>query len=161
MASLPILSGHDVVKAFAKDGWQMVRQRGSHMATPSVPRPLENRPGNLAHPDPFRRPYRRSVRRPGGPIDSPPFCGEPVLPDDSHRQKSKPPPISGLIVELSNDVMRGTGWHQGYHIFAVELIDRLTGRSLPDQDAQLRFGLDVDVRVHDSNPAIIKTLSIE
>jgi predicted RNA binding protein YcfA (HicA-like mRNA interferase family) len=45
MPSLPILSGRDVVKAFAKDGWQMVRQRGSHkvlvkaghMATLSVP----------------------------------------------------------------------------------------------------------------------------
>jgi predicted RNA binding protein YcfA (HicA-like mRNA interferase family) len=29
--SLPTLSGRDVIKAFAKDGWQMVRQRGSHM----------------------------------------------------------------------------------------------------------------------------------
>jgi predicted RNA binding protein YcfA (HicA-like mRNA interferase family) len=31
MASLPILSGRDVVKAFSSDGWEMVRQRGSHM----------------------------------------------------------------------------------------------------------------------------------
>lgn len=31
MASLPTLSGRDVVKVFAEDGWQMVRQRGSHM----------------------------------------------------------------------------------------------------------------------------------
>ena len=30
MASLPILSGQDVVKALGKDGWQMARQRGSH-----------------------------------------------------------------------------------------------------------------------------------
>ncbi len=45
MASLPTLSGRDVVKAFAKGGWQMARQRGSHMilvkdgriATLSVP----------------------------------------------------------------------------------------------------------------------------
>jgi predicted RNA binding protein YcfA (HicA-like mRNA interferase family) len=45
MASLPTLSGREVIKAFAKDGWQMVRQRGSHMilvkegqmATLSVP----------------------------------------------------------------------------------------------------------------------------
>jgi predicted RNA binding protein YcfA (HicA-like mRNA interferase family) len=45
MASLPILSGRDVVKAFAKDGWQLARQRCSHMilaktghmATLSVP----------------------------------------------------------------------------------------------------------------------------
>ena len=31
MASLPTLSGRDVVKVFTEDGWQMVRQRGSHM----------------------------------------------------------------------------------------------------------------------------------
>ena len=31
MASLPVLSGRDTVKAFCRDGWQMVRQRGSHM----------------------------------------------------------------------------------------------------------------------------------
>jgi len=31
MASLPVLSGRDAVKAFCRDGWQMVRQRGSHM----------------------------------------------------------------------------------------------------------------------------------
>ena len=45
MASLPMLSGREVVKAFAEDGWQMARQRGSHMilvksghmATLSVP----------------------------------------------------------------------------------------------------------------------------
>ena len=28
---LPTLSGRDVVKAFARDGWQMARQRGSHI----------------------------------------------------------------------------------------------------------------------------------
>jgi predicted RNA binding protein YcfA (HicA-like mRNA interferase family) len=45
MPPLPTLSGRDVVKAFANAGWQMVRQRGSHMimvkdghrATLSVP----------------------------------------------------------------------------------------------------------------------------
>lgn len=31
MATLPTLSGRDVVKAFSSDGWEMVRQRGSHM----------------------------------------------------------------------------------------------------------------------------------
>jgi predicted RNA binding protein YcfA (HicA-like mRNA interferase family) len=31
MATLPALSGRDVVKAFAQNGWQMIRQRGSHM----------------------------------------------------------------------------------------------------------------------------------
>jgi predicted RNA binding protein YcfA (HicA-like mRNA interferase family) len=55
MASLPILSGRDVVKAFGKDGWQMVRQRGSHMilvkaghiATLSVPDHREIARGTL------------------------------------------------------------------------------------------------------------------
>jgi predicted RNA binding protein YcfA (HicA-like mRNA interferase family) len=45
MPLLPNLSGRDVVGVFAKDGWQMARQRGSHMilvkedhmATLSVP----------------------------------------------------------------------------------------------------------------------------
>jgi predicted RNA binding protein YcfA (HicA-like mRNA interferase family) len=45
MPALPIISGREVVKAFAKTGWQMARQRGSHMvlvkpghlATLSVP----------------------------------------------------------------------------------------------------------------------------
>jgi len=45
MASLPVLSGRDVVKAFALDGWEVARQRGSHIilvkkgsiATLSVP----------------------------------------------------------------------------------------------------------------------------
>lgn len=45
MPLLPTLSGRDVVKAFAKADWQMVRQRGSQMilvkeaqmATLSVP----------------------------------------------------------------------------------------------------------------------------
>lgn len=31
MATLPTLSGREVAKAFAREGWQMVRQRGSHM----------------------------------------------------------------------------------------------------------------------------------
>ena len=31
MPSLPVLSGREVVKAFQKAGWQMVRQKGSHM----------------------------------------------------------------------------------------------------------------------------------
>jgi predicted RNA binding protein YcfA (HicA-like mRNA interferase family) len=55
MSSLPILSGRDVVKAFAKDGWQMARQRGSHMilvkpghmATLSVPDHREVARGTL------------------------------------------------------------------------------------------------------------------
>lgn len=45
MANLPTLSGRDIVKIFAKDDWEMVRQRGCHMilvksgnmATLSVP----------------------------------------------------------------------------------------------------------------------------
>jgi predicted RNA binding protein YcfA (HicA-like mRNA interferase family) len=55
MASLPILSGREVVRAFSKDGWQMVRQRGSHMilvkdgnmATLSVPDHREVARGTL------------------------------------------------------------------------------------------------------------------
>jgi len=31
MSFLPNLSGRQVVKLFAKDGWCVVRQRGSHM----------------------------------------------------------------------------------------------------------------------------------
>lgn len=31
MAVLPTLSGREIIKTFSKDGWQMVRQRGSHM----------------------------------------------------------------------------------------------------------------------------------
>ncbi len=55
MPSLPTLSGREVVKAFAKGGWQMVRQRGSHMilvkdghmATLSVPDHREVAKGTL------------------------------------------------------------------------------------------------------------------
>ncbi len=55
MASLPTLSRRDVVVAFAKDGWQMVRQRGSHMilvkdghmATLSIPDHREVAKGTL------------------------------------------------------------------------------------------------------------------
>jgi predicted RNA binding protein YcfA (HicA-like mRNA interferase family) len=31
MAALPILSGREVVRVFARDGWRRIRQRGSHM----------------------------------------------------------------------------------------------------------------------------------
>ena len=55
MASLPTLSGRECVKVFAKDGWQMARQRGSHMilvkegemATLSVPDHREVAKGTL------------------------------------------------------------------------------------------------------------------
>ena len=55
MASLSALSGRDVVKAFARDGWQVARQRGSHMilvktghmATLSVPDHREIAKGTL------------------------------------------------------------------------------------------------------------------
>ena len=55
MASLPSVSGREVVRAFAKDCWQMVRQRGSHMilvkeghmATLSVPDHREVAKGTL------------------------------------------------------------------------------------------------------------------
>jgi len=55
MPSLPTFSGREVVKAFTKVGWQMVRQRGSHMilvkdghmATLSVPDHREIAKGTL------------------------------------------------------------------------------------------------------------------
>ena len=55
MASLPTLSGRDVVKVFTMVGWQMVRQRGSHiilvkaglMVTLSVPDHREVAKGTL------------------------------------------------------------------------------------------------------------------
>jgi predicted RNA binding protein YcfA (HicA-like mRNA interferase family) len=55
MPSLPNLSGREVVRAFAKDGWQIARQRGSHMilvkdghpATLSVPDHKEVAKGTL------------------------------------------------------------------------------------------------------------------
>jgi predicted RNA binding protein YcfA (HicA-like mRNA interferase family) len=31
MPPLPVLSGREVAKAFSRDGWEMVRQKGSHM----------------------------------------------------------------------------------------------------------------------------------
>jgi predicted RNA binding protein YcfA (HicA-like mRNA interferase family) len=55
MASLPTLSGQDVVDAFTSDGWRLARQRGSHMilvkdghmATLSVPNHREIAKGTL------------------------------------------------------------------------------------------------------------------
>ncbi len=55
MAVLPTLNGREIIKIFAKDGWQMVRQRGSHMilvkegqmATLSVPDHKEVAEGTL------------------------------------------------------------------------------------------------------------------
>ena len=55
MPSLPKLSGRDVVRVFARDGWQIARQRGSHMilvkeghmATLSVPDHREVAKGTL------------------------------------------------------------------------------------------------------------------
>jgi predicted RNA binding protein YcfA (HicA-like mRNA interferase family) len=55
MAALPVLSGREVVKALAHDGWQVVRQRGSHivlvktgnLATLSVPDHREVAKGTL------------------------------------------------------------------------------------------------------------------
>ena len=55
MPPLPTLSGGDIVKAFSKAGWQMVRQRGRHMilvreghtATLSVPEHREIAKGTL------------------------------------------------------------------------------------------------------------------
>lgn len=55
MPGLPKLSGRAVVKAFGRDGWQVARQKGSHIilvkegswATLSVPDHRELAPGTL------------------------------------------------------------------------------------------------------------------
>ena len=55
MPSLPRLNGRAVVKAFGRNGWELVRQKGSHMilvkegswATLSVPDHREIAPGTL------------------------------------------------------------------------------------------------------------------
>jgi predicted RNA binding protein YcfA (HicA-like mRNA interferase family) len=55
VAQLPVISGRDLVRTLAKDGWQMARQRGSHiilvkeghMATLSVPDHREVARGTL------------------------------------------------------------------------------------------------------------------
>lgn len=55
MPTLPRLSGRAVAKAFGRDGWTLVRQKGSHMilvkegswATLSVPDHREVAPGTL------------------------------------------------------------------------------------------------------------------
>jgi predicted RNA binding protein YcfA (HicA-like mRNA interferase family) len=55
MPSLPKLSRRDVVRVFNRDGWKMVRQRGSHMilvkeghmATLSIPDHREVAKGTL------------------------------------------------------------------------------------------------------------------
>lgn len=46
MPSLPQLSGREVVKAFAKAGWTLARQRGSHMILIK-----ENHMASLSVPD--------------------------------------------------------------------------------------------------------------
>jgi predicted RNA binding protein YcfA (HicA-like mRNA interferase family) len=46
MSVLPTLSGRDVVRAFARDGWQLARQRGSHMILVK-----EGHMGTLSVPD--------------------------------------------------------------------------------------------------------------
>jgi predicted RNA binding protein YcfA (HicA-like mRNA interferase family) len=55
MAGLPTLTGREVVRIFGKDGWQVARQRGSHvilvkeglMTTLSVPDHREVAKGTL------------------------------------------------------------------------------------------------------------------
>ena len=55
MATLPVLSGREVVRAFGNNGWRVARQRGSHIilvkdgsiATLSVPDHKEVAKGTL------------------------------------------------------------------------------------------------------------------
>ncbi len=46
MASLPVLSGREVVRAFCNGDWRMARQRGSHMILIK-----EGNPATLSIPD--------------------------------------------------------------------------------------------------------------
>lgn len=46
MAALPTLSGREVVRVFARLGWVMARQRGSHMILIR-----DNHPASLSVPD--------------------------------------------------------------------------------------------------------------
>ncbi len=63
MAHLPVLSGQEVVRAFSRLGWEIARQRGSHVilvkaehpATLSVPQ----------HSDVARGTLRSLIRRAG------------------------------------------------------------------------------------------------
>ena len=55
MARLPVVSGGDAARSIEKDGWQLVRQRGSHMIMTkpgvsvvlSIPDHRELKPGTL------------------------------------------------------------------------------------------------------------------
>ncbi len=55
MPPLPLISGADAVKAFARAGWRFDRQKGSHVimlkqghiASLSIPQPRELAPGTL------------------------------------------------------------------------------------------------------------------
>jgi predicted RNA binding protein YcfA (HicA-like mRNA interferase family) len=46
MASLPVLSGHEVVRVFESFGWSVARQRGSHIVMTK-----ENEIATLSVPD--------------------------------------------------------------------------------------------------------------
>ena len=67
MSSLPVLSGREVVQVFVRLGWQVARQRGSHVilvkpghpATLSVP----------DHPEVARGTLRALIRRAGITIE--------------------------------------------------------------------------------------------
>ena len=58
MAPLPVISGAEAVRAFARAGWRQDRQRGSHVvlvnsgyiASLSVPQHSELAPGTLRSP---------------------------------------------------------------------------------------------------------------
>nr|VFJ89864.1 MAG: Predicted RNA binding protein YcfA, dsRBD-like fold, HicA-like mRNA interferase family [Candidatus Kentron sp. H]VFJ90901.1 MAG: Predicted RNA binding protein YcfA, dsRBD-like fold, HicA-like mRNA interferase family [Candidatus Kentron sp. H]VFJ97917.1 MAG: Predicted RNA binding protein YcfA, dsRBD-like fold, HicA-like mRNA interferase family [Candidatus Kentron sp. H] len=60
MAVLPILSGREVVECFESFGWQVARQRGSHIILTK-----ENHPATLSvpdHPEVARGTLRRLIR---------------------------------------------------------------------------------------------------
>ena len=65
MATLPVLSGKEVVKSFEKLGWRIARQSGSHIimtkegevATLSIPDHKEVAKGTLREPNSIGEPY--------------------------------------------------------------------------------------------------------
>ena len=66
MPSVPILPPSDVIKTFQRLGWQVVRQKGSHM--------IMTRPGHIAtlsipnHPEVARGTLRSLISKAGLPV---------------------------------------------------------------------------------------------
>jgi len=102
MASLPTLSGREVVRAFSRNGWELARQRGSHMilvkaghmATLSVPDHKEIAKGTL----------RSLIRSSGLTVDE--FVG-------LAGKQTSPPPHRSPDPTLSLSVTQNLAHQQG------------------------------------------------